>query len=234
MIDVKKAGDGILIIGLDEEQGVDVASDLYDVWKTRSGKSKNAPPDQASIDLAKWSVKNDLAKSSLHSTQDYPYRNIKIENLKIKIVGGGRAIVVQGAGTVIRNNVIEVDGGTAIWVGGPNAIIEGNTIIVLGKKDVVSADASIRLKHADGAMIRNNRFIIKGGANKRLISTFDSGDFHFENNSISGLGKNDAIAQAFSGELKMHEDPRCRDSWQVADSAFLQRPGAGSSPCRTY
>lgn len=204
-ITVRTSGDGIVLVGLGGDHTLDTASDLYDVWISRNGDSKNESARRDSIELAETSMKRRLREPAPRSAEDYPARHITIENLKIKIKGGGRAIVRQGAGTIIRNNVIEVEGGTAIWSAGPNAVIEGNTIIVTGRKNVVSADAAIRLKHGGGAVIRNNRFIIKSGANKRLISVFDSGEFRFENNKVGGLKKDEKIAFAFSGTLKIRD-----------------------------
>lgn len=210
VINVKKSGDGILIIGLGGDQNADVASDIYEISNFRSDKSRTEGVDPYFVRLAERSIQNQLTRNNPHSPKDYLGRNITIENLKINIKGNGRGIVVQGAGTIIKNNVIEVESGTAIWLGGPNAIIEGNTIIVSGRKNVFTADAAIRLKHADGATIRNNQFIIRNGANKRLVSTFDTGFIRFENNRINGLAKGDPVAKAFSGELNMQTDTGSR------------------------
>jgi hypothetical protein len=64
------------------------------------------------------------------------------------------------------------------------------------------ADAPIRLHHGDGAIIRNNRIIIKGHAHKRAISTFDTGTFTAEKNVLQGMTERDEIVKAFIGKLQ--------------------------------
>jgi hypothetical protein len=135
----------------------------------------------------------------------YPVRNLRIENMRIRTKDV--AVVLQGAGTVIRDSIIEVDSGTALWLYGPDAVIENNTIIVNGRDTSDSplreADAAIRLHHADGAVIRNNRIVIKGNAPKRIVSTFETGPFTLESNRFQGVTNKDVIAKAFRGTVQM-------------------------------
>jgi hypothetical protein len=140
----------------------------------------------------------------------YPVRNLHLENMRIKTKQD--AVILEGASTVIRDSVIETDSGTAVWLYGPNAILENNTIIVhcLETKRITEGlatcrklDAPIRLMHGDGAVIRNNRFILKSNAHQRVISVFETGSFTFENNTVVGLQDIDSLAKAFTGELLM-------------------------------
>jgi Right handed beta helix region len=132
----------------------------------------------------------------------YPIRNLTIEHMHIRTREA--ALVLQGAGTVIRDNVIEVDDGTAIWLYGPGAVIENNTIIVNGDGErILEADAPIRLHHGDGAVIRNNKIVVKGKAPRRVVSTFETGDFTLQDNRIFGVEQPDDAAKAFRGTLQM-------------------------------
>jgi Right handed beta helix region len=146
------------------------------------------------------------ARTQMPNVSDYLNRKIVIENMTIKTRRVG--IVIQGAGTVIRNSVIEVDSGTAIWLFGPNSVIENNTIIVRGESEpkvglfLLEADAPIRLHHGDGALVRNNRIIIASKANRRAISLFDTGPIRIESNTIFGLRKDDEAFTAFLGRAQ--------------------------------
>jgi hypothetical protein len=172
-----------------------IASDLLGTWQARTGKSQRTQD----FELAKrWT--EELRDQLPRTPMAYSKRNVVIENMKIRTQDVG--IRVQGADTVIRNNVIEVDTGTAIWIYGPNAVIENNTIIVHGDYQLLEADAPIRLHHGDGAIIRNNRIIIKGHAHKRAISTFDTGTFTVEKNVLQGMTERDEIVKAFIGKLQ--------------------------------
>ncbi|WEM01582.1 right-handed parallel beta-helix repeat-containing protein [Delftia tsuruhatensis] len=82
------------------------------------------------------------------------------ENLQIK--SGGRAIIMAGSDNVVRNNTIEVDGRTAVYLYGPRSLVEGNTFIVhMDLRDKAPLPAILKLRDADGSIIRNNRFIVK-------------------------------------------------------------------------
>ena len=200
---IERQGTGIKVIGLGGMPRVDVAADMSDAWRNRDGSSHDKLRDKSDDDLATRSFERNAKKPQPKKPSDYPERRVLIEHMNIKIKSDKPAIMIQGAGTVIRNNVIEVDGGTAIWLGGPNALVENNTIIINGNKEPVTADAAIRLKHGDGAIFRNNKIIIKGKANRRAVSTFNSAGFVFENNTIYGLDKNEPLAKAFLGTLQM-------------------------------
>lgn len=153
----------------------------------------------------------------------YQKRDIHLENLHIFVRGlpkgtgaGGGAINIQGAGTLIRNCVIETDDGNAIWIYGPNAVIENNVIIVHGTNRLREADGAIRLIQADGTIIRNNKIVIKDNANHRGISTFDTGSITVENNTFYGMTPQDEIAKAFTGTLQMEErNSRFEPAWKA-------------------
>ena len=82
------------------------------------------------------------------------------ENLQIQ--SGGRAIIMAGSDNVVRNNTIEVDGRTAVYLYGPRSLVEGNTFIVhMDPRDKAPLPAILKLRDADGSIIRNNRFIVK-------------------------------------------------------------------------
>jgi hypothetical protein len=166
---------------------------------------------------------NQLALRPLRAA-DYQQRGVRIENMHInaryskKVSSSARAgaINIQGAGTVIRNCVIETDGSTALWLFGPNAVIENNTIIVHGASPVREADAPIRLHHGDGAIVRNNRIVIKDGANRRGLSVFDTGAITVEKNTFYGMTEKDEVARAFTGNLDMNESgSRFQPAWKA-------------------
>lgn len=148
----------------------------------------------------------DLRKTFMPNAVAYPIRNLHIENMRIR--SQDYAVVLQGAGTVIRDSVIESDSGTALWLYGPNATIENNVFIVhcLSKKQSLQGrsqcqemDAPIRLMHGDGAIIRNNRFVLKENAHKRVISLFDTGAITVEGNTYTGLDTLQQAIQSFRG-----------------------------------
>ncbi len=69
---------------------------------------------------------------------------------------------MAGSDNVVRNNTIEVDGRTAVYLYGPRSLVEGNTFIVhMDLRDKAPLPAILKLRDADGSIIRNNRFIVK-------------------------------------------------------------------------
>lgn len=90
----------------------------------------------------------------------------------LTIAAGRRAILIDGRDNVIRHNRIVVDGYTAIVAQGPGVVIEDNLIEVRGDLSGLSAQERaadgahpfvIRLIQADGAVVRNNRVRLTGG-----------------------------------------------------------------------
>jgi len=189
-----------------------------------NGKSKEALGDfSLSFEKTNASIfRKQLALRPSRAT-GYHQRNIHIENMHILAKDGNvtssaraGAINIQGAGTVIRNCVIETNGGTALWLFGPNAVIENNTIIVHGASPVREADAPIRLHQGDGSIIRNNRIVIKDGANRRGLSVFDTGAIMVEKNTFYGMTQKDEVAKAFTGSLEMKESgSRFEPAWKA-------------------
>jgi hypothetical protein len=109
------------------------------------------------------------------------------ENLTIR--SGGRGIVMSGADNIIRNNTIEVDGKVAVYMYGPRPVIEGNTFIVhLDSKDQTTLPAILKLRDADGAIIRNNRFVVRAGPfsgkAEAAINLLMSKNVVIENNTV--------------------------------------------------
>jgi hypothetical protein len=122
----------------------------------------------------------------------YDNENYVIENMTIH--AGGRAIAIGGANTVLRNNTLEVDGHTAVVLYGPNALIEGNTFIVHLDQAIPlpTLPAIIKLRDADGAVIRNNRYIVKPSFpwNRKAqaaINLLESNNVLIENNTLEGV-----------------------------------------------
>jgi hypothetical protein len=117
-----------------------------------------------------------------------PPTNHTAENLKIE--SGGRGVIMSGTGNVLRNNVIEVESATAAYLYGPGSVIEGNTFIVHQTKGEPAATLAIlKLRDAHGAVIRNNRFIVKGvfaGKAEAAINLLESKDVVIEGNTIEG------------------------------------------------
>lgn len=197
---------GIRIAGLGglyhDVQPVAVAEDSGMPRFSSTTVGKDLENAQKSFSEINANILIKLNKKRIQTPSAYPKRNVLIENMKVTTRGIG--IVVEGANTTIRNSVIEADAGTAIWIYGPNAVIENNTIIVHGTRKLLEADAPIRLQQADGAIIRNNRIIIKDKAHKRGISTFDTGAFTLQNNTFYGITSKDALARSFIGKLQMN------------------------------
>lgn len=94
-----------------------------------------------------------------------PETHFLVDHLHIQ--SGGRGVIMVGAHNVLRNSVIEVDSDTAAYLYGPGSIVEGNTFIVhLDPAHPSTLPAALKLRDADGAVIRNNRFIVEAGNGK--------------------------------------------------------------------
>lgn len=150
------------------------------------------------------------------------YKNTRVTADHLTIHAGYRGVVMGGGNNTIRNSIIEVDSHTAIFMYGPQPIIENNTIIIHrngavgtyqkgGKKikgdiasgimiggDIIDSvktnelDGAIKLRDAQGGIIRNNRIIYKGGffsfgKAPVAINLLDSKDVLIENNTIEGF-----------------------------------------------
>lgn len=116
------------------------------------------------------------------------------------IVAGKRAVEIDGKNNVIRNNRMVIDGATAIVAQGPGIVIENNLIEVRDDPRFASDHGRgfdprtpfpIRLIQADGAIIRNNEIrLTSHGAHKRLpaaIELIASKDVVIEGNRVRGM-----------------------------------------------
>ena len=110
------------------------------------------------IENSRWNI--ETQKFNKIPWDYFPPTFYTAENLQIK--SGGRAIIMAGSDNVVRNNTIEVDGRTAVYLYGPRSLVEGNTFIVhMDLRDKAPLPAILKLRDADGSIIRNNRFIVK-------------------------------------------------------------------------
>ena len=133
--------------------GVDMAPNIS-AWKRIKELTEDFPVTQTTD----WNIK---IKEFNEIPWNYtPPTFYTAENLQIK--SGGRAIIMAGSDNVVRNNTIEVDGRTAVYLYGPRSLVEGNTFIVhMDPRDKAPLPAILKLRDADGSIIRNNRFIVK-------------------------------------------------------------------------
>lgn len=117
------------------------------------------------------------------------------------IAAGKRGIQMDGRGNVIRNNLIVVDSPTAIVAQGPGIVIENNVIEVRNDLSQFSEHARkaesrtpfpIRLIQADGAIVRNNRIRLVNPAARgplpAAIELVESADVLVESNQLEGVG----------------------------------------------
>lgn len=158
-------------------------------YKTRYQYIGNSQPpeDQAPMRKRKFLKDNSYIYSD---PWDYkPSTNFHLENLKI--MSGGRGVILVGADNSLRNSTVEVDGTIAAYLYGPRTVIEGNTFIVhLERNDTDTLPAILKLRDADGAIIRNNRFIVKTRFGRKkapaAINLLESKNVTIENNTIEG------------------------------------------------
>lgn len=126
---------------------------------------------------------------------DYkPETRFTVDSLNIK--AGGRGVIMTGAKNILRNSTIEVDSDTAVYLYGPGTVVEGNTFIIHQNPKYpypAKLPAALKLRDADGAIIRNNRFIIKGGLfgmfkgrAEVAINLLESREVTIEGNTIEG------------------------------------------------
>jgi hypothetical protein len=118
-----------------------------------------------------------------------PATHFKVEKLQVR--AGARGVIMTGAENVLRDSVIEVDSDTAVYLYGPGTVVENNTIIV-NMKPVRPArlPAVLKLRDADGAVIRNNRLIVRGavpGADMAGINLLASRGVLIEGNRVEGV-----------------------------------------------
>ncbi len=112
----------------------------------------------------------------------------------MKIWSQGRAVVMAGVGNELRNSEIHVDGDTAVTLYGPGTVVEGNTFYVyLSHSTMSPADrlpAILKLRDANGAIVRNNKFIVKSVLPLKAaaaINLLESTDVVIEGNETTGV-----------------------------------------------
>jgi Right handed beta helix region len=112
----------------------------------------------------------------------------------MKIYSQGRAVVMAGVGNELRDSEIHVDGDTAVTLYGPGTVVEGNTFYVYLSKETMSSPdrlpAILKLRDAHGAVIRNNRFIVKSVlpfSGQVAINLLESTDVVIEGNELVGV-----------------------------------------------
>ena len=156
-----------------------------------------APEDLPPMLQSKYNL--DSERYTFSKPWDYtPPTRYTAENLQI--TSGGRGIIMSGADNVVRNNVIEVDGKVAVYLYGPRPVVEGNTFIVrMDPRDNATLPAVLKLRDAEGAIIRNNRFIIQNSGQGEMtmpwanrpqseaaINLLNSPNVLIENNTVEG------------------------------------------------
>ena len=100
---------------------------------------------------------------------------------------------MSGAHNTLKNSTIEVDSATAVYLYGPDVVVEGNTFIVRQPVgEPIATSAILKLRDADNAVIRNNRFIFKAGLfgkaqAEAAINLLASKNVTIENNTIEGV-----------------------------------------------
>lgn len=189
----KRAGDawGIKIFSA-PDLPFDLRSDFAGLGTTRGLTAAHM------AELSAFAVR-EVRRALPARARDYPARGILVDQVKISSAGWG--IGVEGGGTVIRNSTIEVDAGTALWIYGPNALLENNTIIAHGRGRVLEADAPIRLHHGDGAVIRNNRIVVKGDGHPWAVTSFRTGAITLQGNTMNGKPFGQEGIKVFADDL---------------------------------
>ena len=135
------------------------------------------------------------------------------------IAAGKRGIQLDGRDNIIRNNLIIVDSPIAIVAQGPGIVIENNVIEVRNDLSQFSEQAKkvesrtpfpIRLIQADGAIVRNNRIrLVQPAAHGPLpaaIELLQSADVLVESNQFEGVGSpvqadSDSSYREFNNQL---------------------------------
>jgi len=128
------------------------------------------------------------AKSEGKEALVYEASNYLIDRVTIR--SGWSGVYMGGGNNTLRNSVIEVDGRIGVYQFGPGAIIENNTIIIHGKGDRTEFDAALKLRDAHGTVVRNNKFIFRGGLFTKAtaaINLLDSKDVVIEGNTFEGF-----------------------------------------------
>lgn len=153
-----------------------------------------------SCDARDWQCEDLSYLDGLEKTPlQYQDANITIDNMNI--FATYRGVQLADNHNTIRNSTIEVDDNNAIYLMGQYPVIENNTIIIHSNKNndteaqkkynIQIKDGAIKLRDAQGGIIRNNRIIYKGGlfGGKApvAINLLDSKDVLIEGNTFEGF-----------------------------------------------
>ena len=170
----------------------------------RNGQLSSPGPTGIGIDLTaskpygQRSLQPASIPDGLRSSEVFEDTRHLIESMNID--SGKRGIQLDGQNNIIRNNRIVVDGATAIVAQGPGIIIEDNIIEV--RKDFSSFSEHdrrresmtpfpIRLIQADGAIVRNNQIRLVDralrGSLPAAIELVESKDVSVQENRFGGM-----------------------------------------------
>ncbi len=128
---------------------------------------------------------------SLPGVQELGDSHYVVDN--VRVYSGGRGIEMGGGRNVIKNSYIEVQDGNAIYMYGPNSVLEGNTIVI-HEAPKGKFGAAVKMRDANGAIIRNNKIIYRKKIfGQRVadaaINILDSKGVVVKDNSIEGFEK---------------------------------------------
>lgn len=143
----------------------------------------------------------------------------------MSITAGRLAIQLDGSNNTIRNNRILVDGATAIIAQGPGIVIEDNIIEVRNdfrgfdardRKEEALTSFPIRLIQADGAVIRNNRIRLvdrtTGASLPAAIELVESRDVTVSGNQFAGIDEPVRADTVSSYSTSGNQSDRCAPS----------------------
>jgi len=141
---------------------------------------------------------------------DYPANNYLLDGLRIN--GRYSGPFLEGAGSVVRNCIIETDGLFGLGIAGPNALIENCDIVLRKSRDVFIAKrelilrSAIVLRDGHGAIIRNNRIRIEASelpyVSKSILIHDGAKGIRVEGNTIV-TAQPDSIALIDGAEVEM-------------------------------
>ena len=138
-----------------------------------------------------WTGASSLADTTKHARQAnlrMGFNSADNSLINLEIMGGSIGVLMRGAGNRIRDSKIIVnDSYSGAYLMGPNLLIENNIFIFSGIGRSESA-APVKLDFADGAIIRNNIFIIEDNdlAPKQAISLIESPSVSITGNRVYG------------------------------------------------
>lgn len=141
-------------------------------WNNRSERFKNT------------SLANSVAIAD--NINDYKNTSFVLEDLLIE--ASDIAVVMQGKKNIIRRCKI-IGGNSTVNLYGPGLIFEDNEIILNASETKADGEAPVALylEDADGSIVRNNRFTIRGrAAGSEAIVIKKSANVIVQGNSVNG------------------------------------------------